>query len=86
MSKNLSVKNYKENKERLQKEARGRYQNLSKKEKETKQQCGCERYKNLSEDEEQKLAEYREDIIKWVKSNPFFFFKKKKENLKCRFW
>ena len=81
MSKNLSVKNYKENKERLQKEARGRYQNLSKKEKETKQQCGCERYKNLSEDEEQKLAEYREDIIKWVKSNPFFFFFLKKRKL-----
>ena len=51
MSKNLSAKYYQENKERLQKKARERYQNLSKEEKEKKQQYGRERYKNLSEDE-----------------------------------
>ena len=34
MSKNLSAKYYQENKERLQKKARERYQNLSKEEKE----------------------------------------------------
>ena len=33
MSKNLSAKYYQDNKERLQKKARERYQNLSKKEK-----------------------------------------------------
>ena len=33
MPKNLSVKYYQENKERLQKQARGRYPNLSKEEK-----------------------------------------------------
>ena len=40
MSKNFSAKYYQENKERLQKKARERYQNLSKKEKEKKQQYG----------------------------------------------
>ena len=56
MSKNLSVKYYQKNKERLQKK---RYQNLSKEEKEKKQQYGRECYKNLSEDEKDKLVEYR---------------------------
>ena len=55
MSKNLSAKYYQENKERLQKKPRERYQNLSKEEKEKKRQYGRERYKNLSEDEKQKL-------------------------------
>ena len=36
MSKNSSAKYYQENKERLQKNAHGRYQNLSEKEKEKK--------------------------------------------------
>ena len=48
MSKNLSGKYYQENKERLQKKAHERYQNLSKEEKEKKQQYDLERYKNLS--------------------------------------
>ena len=43
MSKNLSGKYYQENKERLQKKAREKYQNLSKEVKEKKQQYGCER-------------------------------------------
>ena len=38
MSKHLSAKPYQENKERLQKKARERYQNPSKEEKEKKQQ------------------------------------------------
>ena len=37
MSENLSAKNYQENKERLQKKARERYQNLSKEEREKNQ-------------------------------------------------
>ena len=49
-SKNLSAKYYQENKERLQKKARERYQNLSKEEKEKKQQYCRERQKNLSEE------------------------------------
>ena len=59
MAKNLSAKYYQENKERLQKKARERYQNLSKEDKEKKQQYGCERYKTLSEEEKQKLVEYK---------------------------
>ena len=47
MSKNLWAKYCQENKERLQKTARERYQKLSKKEKEKKQQYNCEHYKNL---------------------------------------
>ena len=59
MPKNLSAKYYQENKERLQKKARKRYQNLSKEEKEKKRQYGRERYKNLSGNEKNKLFECR---------------------------
>ena len=59
MSKNLSAKYYQENKERLQKKTRKRYQNLSKEEKEKKRQYGRERYKNLSGNEKNKLFECR---------------------------
>ena len=51
MSKDLSAKYCLENKERLQKKARERYQNLSNEEKEKKRQYGRECYKILSEDE-----------------------------------
>ena len=47
MSKNLSAKYFQENKERLQKKARERSQNLSKVEKEKKQQDGPDHYKNF---------------------------------------
>ena len=47
MSKNLSAKHYQENKERLQKKARERCQNVSKEEKDKKQQHGHDRYINL---------------------------------------
>ena len=47
MSKNLSAKHYQENKERLQKKARERCQNVSKEEKDKKQQYAHERYINL---------------------------------------
>ena len=63
MSKNLSAVYYQENKEKLQKKSRKRYQSLSKEEKEKKRQYGSERYKNLSEDEKQKLVEYKKNII-----------------------
>ena len=56
MYKAFSAKYYQENKDQLQKEARERYQNLSKEEKEEKLQYGCERYKNLSEDEKSLLG------------------------------
>ena len=49
MPKELSANYYQNNKERLQRKARERYQSLSKMKK--KQQYGRERYKNLPEDE-----------------------------------
>ena len=58
MSKNLSAKYYQENKQRLQKNPRERYQNLSKEEKEKSRQYGCASYENLLEDEKQKPVEY----------------------------
>ena len=60
VSKKLSAKHYQENKERRQRKACERYQNLSQEEKEKKQQYGQECYKNLSDNEKQKLTEYRE--------------------------
>ena len=47
-------KYYQKNKEKLQNEARERYQNLSEEEKEKKCQYHCDRTKNLSEEEKQK--------------------------------
>ena len=67
MSKNLAAKYYQQNKERLQKKACKRYQNISKEEKE-KMPNFHERYKNLSKDEKQKLAEFRTNIISWEKA------------------
>ena len=64
MSKDLSAKYYRNNKERLQK----RYQSPSKEEKETKQKYGCEWYKNPPEDEKRKLNEYRNRYYKMRKN------------------
>ena len=63
MLKTLSAKYYQKTKERLQKNAREKYQNLSKEEKEKKLQHGRERYKNLFKNEAQKLVEYRKKIL-----------------------
>ena len=67
MSKNLSAKYYQENKERLQKKACEKYQNLSKEKKEKKRQYGRECYQNLSEDEKNKLVEYRKKYYRMRK-------------------
>ena len=53
MSEDSSSKYYQNNKARLLKKARERYQILSKEEKEEMQHYGHERYKNLPEDEKQ---------------------------------
>ena len=55
----MSAKYYIENKKRLSKKARERYQSLSKEEKEKKRQHDRELYKSFSEDEGNKLVEYR---------------------------
>ena len=59
MSKHISDKYYQHNKERLQKKACKRYQDISKEKKVEKQQYGHKRYKNLSKDEKEKLVEHR---------------------------
>ena len=69
MSKNLSAKYYQENKERLEKKARERYQNLSKEEKEKKRQYDREDYKNLSEDEKNKQIKYRTNYYRMRKKH-----------------
>ena len=51
-------KYYQKNKEKLQNEARERYQNLSEEEKEKKCQHHRDRTKNLSGEEKQKKVEY----------------------------
>ena len=63
MSKTLSPKDYQENKERLHKKARKRYQNLSKEEKEKKRRYGREHYKKLSEDKKKSLLSIEKNII-----------------------
>ena len=49
---------YQKNKEKLRKEARERYQNLSEGEKDKKRQYARERYRNLSEAEKGKKRQY----------------------------
>ena len=51
-------KYYQKNKEKLQKEARERYQNLSEEEKEKRQKMARDRYQNLSEEEREKKHQY----------------------------
>ena len=49
-------------KEKLQKEAHERYQNLSEEEKDKKRQYGRERYKNLLEDEHRNFFSRMQEI------------------------
>ena len=49
--------------EKLQKEVRKRYENLSKEEKEKRQKKARDRYKNLSEEEKQKKLSIWEIVI-----------------------
>ena len=56
---------YQKNKEKLWKEARERYQNLSEEEKDKKRQYALERYRNLSEAEKGKKRQYGRE---WYKS------------------
>ena len=75
MPRNPSAKCYQENKERLQKKARERYQNLSQEEKLKKQQHGREPYKNLSENENKSLLNIEKDVIELEKT-PYYNYKK----------
>ena len=51
-------KYYQKHKERLQKKARERYQNLSEEEKDKRREEVRDRYKNPSQEKKQKLREY----------------------------
>ena len=68
MSKDSSAKYYQKNKERLQKKACKDTKVFLKKKKKKKQQYGCEQYKNLPEDGNQKLVEYKKNIINCEKN------------------
>ena len=50
---------YKNNIERLKKQARGKYRNLSEEDKNEKKEYGKNRYHNMSEEKKQKLKEYQ---------------------------
>ena len=52
---------YQKHKEKLRKEARERYQNLSEEEKYKKRQYARERYRNLSEEEIEKKHQYGDE-------------------------
>ena len=54
----MSAEYYQKNKERLQKKARERYQDLSVEGKNKKRQYACERHSNLSEEEKNNKCQY----------------------------
>ena len=67
-------KYYKKNKEKLQKEARERYQNLSEEEKEKRRKKASGRYENLSEENEKR--QYHRDQVEYMKN---YYLAHKKE-------
>ena len=56
------------NKERLRKQARYKYRNLSEAEKNKKREYGRNRYHNMSEEKKQKLKEYQTNCREAKKS------------------
>ena len=61
-------KYYQKHKEKLQKEAHERYQNLSEDEKDKKAKKAQERYQNFTEEEKEKRCQYYQAIkfISWI--------------------
>ena len=59
---------YKNDKERLREQARGKYRNLSKEEKNKKREYGRNKYHNMSEEKKQNLKEYQKDYHEATKS------------------
>ena len=60
----MTANYYQKHKEKLRKEARERYQNLSEEEKEKKRPYHRERNKNLSKEEKEKKVEYMTSYYK----------------------
>ena len=54
----MANKYYEKHKERLRKEAREKYQNISEEEKDKRQKRVQERYQNLPKEQKQKLLQY----------------------------
>ena len=64
------MKDYCENnKERLKKQARNKYINLSQEDKNEKREYGRNRYHNMSKEKKQKLKEYQKNYRKTKKLN-----------------
>ena len=68
MSDNIDLTYYQRNKERLKKEARDKYRNLSEEEKNKKREYGKNRYHNMPEEKKQKLKEYQKNYREAKKS------------------
>ena len=63
------AKDYYENdKERLKKQARDKYRNLSEEDKKKKREYGKNRYHNMSEEKKQRLKEYQKNYREAKKS------------------
>ena len=59
----MTNKYYQKHKERLRKEAREKYQNLSKEEKDKKRKNARERYQNFPKEQKQKLLQHVKNVI-----------------------
>ena len=58
----MVIKYYQKHKERLQKKARERYQDLSEEEKDKRRKKARERYQNFTEEEKDKKRQYYQDV------------------------
>ena len=59
---------YKNNKDRLRRQARDKYRSLSEQEKNQKREYGKNRYRNMSEEKKEKLKEYQKNYREAKKS------------------
>ena len=59
---------YKSNKDRLKKQERDKYRNLSEEDMNKKREYGKNRYYNMSEEKKQRLKEYQKNYYKTKKS------------------
>ena len=74
-------KYYQKHKERLRKEPRERYQNLSVKEKDKRQKMARERYQNFTEEEEEKRRQYSQQRKKKLPDYRKNYYLKQKNQL-----
>ena len=65
---NRAKEYYENDKERLRKQARDKYRNLSEEEKNKKREYGKNRYRNMPEEKKQRLKEYQKNYRKAKKS------------------